>query len=53
MPFDGFLFASWVMVAKEAHTSESVKQLIVDAQGVDDDKWYVSSSRLTFAELGS
>ncbi|ORY50686.1 fatty acid synthase [Leucosporidium creatinivorum] len=39
MPFDGFLFASWVMVAKEAHTSESVKQLIVDAQGVDDDKW--------------
>jgi fatty acid synthase subunit beta len=39
MPFDGFLFASWVMVAKEAHTSESVKQLIVDAPGVDDDKW--------------
>ncbi|SGZ13219.1 BQ5605_C028g10556 [Microbotryum silenes-dioicae] len=39
MPFDGFLFASRVMVAKEAHTSESVKQLIVDAQGVDDDKW--------------
>lgn len=40
MPFDGFLFASRVMVAKEAHTSESVKQLIVDAQGVDDDKWF-------------
>lgn len=39
MPYDGFLFASRVMVAKEAHTSESVKQLIVDAQGVDDDKW--------------
>lgn len=39
MPFDGFLFASRVMVAKEAHTSESVKQLIVDAPGVDDDKW--------------
>ncbi|KAK4046932.1 fatty acid synthase alpha subunit Lsd1 [Microbotryomycetes sp. JL201] len=41
MPYDGFLFGSWVMVAKEAHTSESVKQLIVDAPGVDDDKWRV------------
>ncbi|KAK4048983.1 fatty acid synthase alpha subunit Lsd1 [Microbotryomycetes sp. JL221] len=39
MPYDGFLFGSWVMVAKEAHTSESVKQLIVDAAGVGDDKW--------------
>lgn len=39
MPFDGFLFASAVMTAKEAHTSESVKQLIVDASGVNDDKW--------------
>ncbi|KAJ7808682.1 hypothetical protein B0H14DRAFT_3761317 [Mycena olivaceomarginata] len=28
MPFDGFLFASRVMVAKEAHTSSSVKDLI-------------------------
>lgn len=39
MPFDGALFASRVMVAKEAHTSASVKQLIVDAPGVDDAKW--------------
>lgn len=39
MPFDGVLFASRMMVAKEAHTSPSVKQLIVDAPGVDDDKW--------------
>lgn len=39
MPFDGFLFASRVMVAKEAHTSESVKQLIVAASGVDDKDW--------------
>jgi len=39
MPYDGFLFASRVMVAKEAHTSTSVKQLIVDAPGVGDDKW--------------
>lgn len=39
MPFDGALFASRVMVAKEAHTSASVKQLIVDAPGVDDKDW--------------
>ncbi|KAA1467738.1 fatty acid synthase [Dentipellis sp. KUC8613] len=39
MPFDGFLFASRVMVAKEAHTSSSVKDLIVAAAGVDDAKW--------------
>ncbi|KAI0033531.1 fatty acid synthase [Vararia minispora EC-137] len=39
MPFDGFLFASRVMVAKEAHTSPSVKDLIVAAAGVDDSKW--------------
>jgi enoyl reductase-like protein len=39
MPFDGFLFASRVMVAKEAHTSPSVKDLIVAAAGVDDIAW--------------
>ncbi|KAJ3517947.1 hypothetical protein NLJ89_g178 [Agrocybe chaxingu] len=39
MPFDGFLFASRVMVAKEAHTSSSVKDLIVGASGVDDGAW--------------
>jgi len=39
MPFDGVLYASRVMVAKEAHTSLSVKELIVAAPGVDDDKW--------------
>ncbi|TFK27788.1 fatty acid synthetase alpha subunit [Coprinopsis marcescibilis] len=39
MPFDGFLFASRVMVAKEAHTSSSVKDLIVGAAGVDDSQW--------------
>ncbi|KZW02887.1 fatty acid synthase [Exidia glandulosa HHB12029] len=39
MPFDGFLFASRVMVAKEAHTSLSVKQLIVAAPGVSDSQW--------------
>jgi fatty acid synthase subunit alpha, fungi type len=39
MPFDGFLFASCIMVAKEAHTSSSVKDLIVAASGVDDAAW--------------
>jgi fatty acid synthase subunit beta len=39
MPFDGFLFASRVMVAKEAHTSSSVKDLIVGASGVGDEQW--------------
>ncbi|KAG8724432.1 3-oxoacyl-[acyl-carrier-protein] synthase [Ceratobasidium sp. 395] len=39
MPFDGVLFASRVMVAKEAHTSKSVKDFIVAAAGVDDAKW--------------
>ena len=39
MPFDGFLFGSWAMIAKEAHTSPSVKDLIVAASGVDDAQW--------------
>ena len=39
MPFDGVLFGSWAMIAKEAHTSDSVKQLLIQAPGVDDDKW--------------
>ena len=39
MPFDGVLFGSWAMIAKEAHTSDSVKELLVQAQGVNDDKW--------------
>jgi fatty acid synthase subunit alpha len=36
MPIDGFLFASRIMVAKEAQTSPSVKDLIVQAPGVPD-----------------
>ena len=39
MPFDGCLFASCVMVTKEAHTSSSVKDLIIAAAGVDDKAW--------------
>lgn len=51
MPFDGFLFGSRVMVAKEAHTSESVKQLIVDAKGVPDGNWLVKSHSLEFSRV--
>lgn len=39
MPFDGFLFGSRVMVAKEAHTSPGVKDLIIKASGVSDSQW--------------
>jgi fatty acid synthase subunit alpha, fungi type len=39
MPFEGFLFASRVMVVKEARTSPSVKDLIVAMSGVDDAQW--------------
>ncbi|KAI1261032.1 fatty acid synthase beta subunit dehydratase [Xylariaceae sp. FL1019] len=39
MPFDGCLFGSRMMVAKEAHTSKAAKQAIVDAEGLDDDQW--------------
>lgn len=39
MPFDGCLFASRMMTAKEVHTSKAAKQAIVDAEGVDDEKW--------------
>jgi fatty acid synthase subunit alpha, fungi type len=39
MPFDGFLFASRVMVAKEAHASSSVKDLIVTTAGVEEGAW--------------
>ncbi|KAJ5261466.1 hypothetical protein N7478_012061 [Penicillium angulare] len=39
MPFDGCLFGSRMMIAKEAHTSKNAKQAIADAPGVDDDQW--------------
>ena len=39
MPFDGFLFASHIMVAKEVHTSSSIKDLIIAAVGVEDVAW--------------
>ena len=39
MPYDGVLFGSRCMVAKEAHTSKAAKQAIVDAPGLDDSEW--------------
>lgn len=39
MPYDGCMFGSRVMTAKEAHTSKNAKQAIVDAPGVDDSEW--------------
>ena len=39
MPFDGCLFGSRMMVAKEAHTSKNAKQAIIDAPGLDDAEW--------------
>lgn len=39
MPYDGCLFGSRMMVAKEAHTSKDAKKAIVDAEGVDDSEW--------------
>lgn len=39
MPFDGVLFGSRMMVAKEAHTSKNAKQAIIDAPGVGDGEW--------------
>ncbi|KAJ9477291.1 Fatty acid synthase subunit beta [Pseudozyma hubeiensis] len=39
MPFDGVLFGSWAMTAKEASTSLPVKQLIASTQGCSDKDW--------------
>ncbi|EED22445.1 malonyl CoA-acyl carrier protein transacylase, putative [Talaromyces stipitatus ATCC 10500] len=39
MPFDGILFGSRCMVAREAHTSPAVKQVIVETPGVPDQEW--------------
>ena len=39
MPFDGCLFGSRMMTAKEAKTSKNAKKAIADAEGVDDSQW--------------
>ena len=39
MPFDGCLFGSRMMTAKEAHTSTNAKKAIAEAEGADDSEW--------------
>ncbi len=39
MPFDGCLFGSRMMTAKEAHTSTDAKKAIAAAEGLDDEEW--------------
>ncbi|KAL4930380.1 acyl transferase domain-containing protein [Aspergillus undulatus] len=39
MPFDGVLLGSRMMVAKEAHTSTTVRQIITATPGVTDAEW--------------
>ncbi|KAI9473939.1 MAG: fatty acid synthase [Benjaminiella poitrasii] len=39
MPFDGVLFGSRMMVAKEGLASPAAKQAMVDAPGVEDGDW--------------
>ncbi|CAI5760087.1 unnamed protein product [Candida verbasci] len=39
MPYDGVLFGSRIMTAKEAHTSLEAKKLIVKSAGVPDSQW--------------
>ncbi|KAI9845579.1 MAG: beta subunit of fatty acid synthetase [Sclerophora amabilis] len=39
MPFDGCLFGSRMMTAKEAKTSKNAKKAIAEAEGVDDSDW--------------
>ena len=39
MPYDGCLFGSRMMTAKEAKTSKNAKRAIAEAEGVDDSEW--------------
>ncbi|KAJ5275799.1 hypothetical protein N7524_001952 [Penicillium chrysogenum] len=47
MPFDGCLFGSRMMIAKEAHTSYNAKKAIADAPGVDDAEWEKTYQKAT------
>jgi fatty acid synthase subunit beta len=44
MPVDEVLLGSRMMVAKEAHTSNAVKALIAQMQGVTDVEWHKTYS---------
>lgn len=39
MPYDGCLFGSRMMTAKECHTSKNAKKAIAEAEGLDDQQW--------------
>ena len=39
MPFDGCLFGSRMMTARECKTSKNAKKAIAEAEGVDDSQW--------------
>lgn len=39
MPFDGCMFGSRMMTAKECHTSKNAKKAITEAEGLDDSQW--------------
>ena len=45
MPFDGCLFGSRMMVAKEAHTSEAAKFAIANVAGLEDEQWQETYKR--------
>ncbi|CDK24222.1 unnamed protein product [Kuraishia capsulata CBS 1993] len=47
MPFDGVLFGSRVMTAKEAKTSPDAKKAIAACSGVDDSQWESSYKKPT------
>ena len=47
MPFDGVLLGSRMMVAKEAHTSRQVKELITQSMGVSNSEWHESYEAVT------
>ncbi|KAF2800346.1 beta subunit of fatty acid synthase [Melanomma pulvis-pyrius CBS 109.77] len=53
MPFDGVLFGSRMMIAKEAHTSLAAKQAIAACQGVEDSMWQQCKGIVTVkSEMG-
>ncbi|KAF2500058.1 beta subunit of fatty acid synthase [Lophium mytilinum] len=53
MPFDGCLFGSRMMVAKEAHTSLAAKQAIAATEGVEDAFWRSGKGIITVqSEMG-
>jgi fatty acid synthase subunit beta len=45
MPYDGVLFGSRVMIAKEGQAHDDVKQAIIDAPGIEDQDWEQTYTR--------